>query len=338
MVGMSDVAAAAGVSHGTVSHALNHPERVSAETLARVRAAVDELGYVRNDSARQLRSGRSTTLGLVLVDNWSPFFNELSRGFEDAVVPERWNVTVANSALDVDREIAHLDAFEQRRVAGILIIPQSRRTYERLIQMRRRGISCVLVDQQSEIADLPSVGVDDYAGGFSAARHLVDLGRRRIAFVGNPAVLSHARARLEGARAGAGEEATIETIEVSRLEFDPGLEAGRQIASRSRRDRPDAVFCANDLLALGVIQVAFETGLRVPEDLAVIGYDDIGFATRVGMGITSVRQPAYELGKTAGRVLLDDIARREAPQHIVYTPELIPRASTLGRDADGTPN
>lgn len=331
MVGMKEVARHAGVSHGTVSHALNHPERVSAETLRRVQQAVDELGYVRNEAARQLRDGRSTTLGLILIDNWNEFFNELTEGFEEAVADAGLNVIVANSALDKAKESAHLDAFEQRRLAGILIIPQGPQTVDRLVQIRHRGTPTVLVDQNADGFDIHSVAVDDIAGGMAAGRHLMEIGRRRVLFIGNRTT-SHANDRLTGLRKGASGAESIDDIDADHLDFPNGLAVGQHLAALDPASRPDAVFCANDMLALGVIQAMYSRGVRVPEDIAVIGYDDVGLPSQVGMPLTSVRQPARLLGQTGGRILLQDIAgeSRIPAEHVMYTPELFVRTSTIG--------
>lgn len=332
VVRMSDVAELAGVSHGTVSHALNHPERVSAESLERVRFAMDQLGYVRNEAARHLRAGRSTTLGLILIDNWNPFFNELTEGFESAVIPGGWNVIVANSSLDHVREAKNLESFEQRRLAGILIIAQGKQTFERLVKIRERGTPCVLVDQRADGFDIPSVSVDDVAGGRSAGEHLASLGRTRILYVGNPSNLTHAADRLAGLRQGVEGRAKVDVFDVSHLDFPSGLKAGYAIVGLPPEQRPDGVFCANDLLARGVIQATTAHGIDIPVDIAVVGYDDVGYASQMGMPLTSVRQPAYELGRTAGRLLLDDISQKHRGpiQQLSYTPLLIARTSTIG--------
>ena len=338
MVSMRDVASAAGVSHGTVSHALNHPERVSPETLARVQRAVEELGFVRNEAARHLRAGQSTTLGLILIDNWDAFFNLLTTGFEDAVIGKGWTVIVANSALDVARERANLDTFEQRRLRGILIIPQSKESVEDLVRVRQRGTSCVLVDRDAGDYPIPSVSVDDVAGGRMAGEHLVSIGRSKIMFVGNPRVLYHAADRLQGLREGTAGAASIEVRDVDHLVYADGLGVGAAIARRSPKQRPDGIFCANDLLALAIISVLIAEGIRVPEDIAIVGYDDVSYAGHGQIPLTSIRQPAYDLGRQAGEVLLRDISNeRSGPiERLINTPEFVPRDSTLGprRSAD----
>ncbi|WP_166788099.1 LacI family DNA-binding transcriptional regulator [Cryobacterium glaciale] len=337
---MDDVAVEAGVSHGTVSHALNHPDRVSKNSLRKVQEAVDRLGFVRNESARHLRSGTSSTLGLVLFDTWDPFFTEMTKGFEDVAIANGRNVVVANSALSVNREAANLTSFEQRRLEGILIIPQSSETLPKLEQIRRRGTSCVLLDHPSGGFNLPSVSVDNVEGGAVAGRHLIELGCRRILFVGNATLFTHSKDRLEGLLSitdPAGIDVQIFTV--AHLDFDRGHDAGAYIASLAPENRPDAVFCSNDMLALGLMQIFARAGIAMPADVAVIGYDDIGLAGQVATPLSTVRQPAYDIGKSAGEVLLRDIesGRSAETEHIVYTPWLVARESTTGakRAIDG---
>ncbi|MFV0426316.1 MAG: LacI family DNA-binding transcriptional regulator [Beutenbergiaceae bacterium] len=328
---MKDVAAAAGVSHGTVSHVLNHPERVSPARLQRVREAMEQLGFVRNESARQLRAGRSTTLGLLLIDSWSPFFNQMTEGFEEAVIPLGWNVIVAHSALNSEREARNLDSFEERRHAGNLIMPLNLASLARLERMRERGTGCVLVDQDAWGHPIPSVAVNDRGGGRSVGRHLNAIGRHRILFVGNPAMLSHSAQRLQGLRDGVSADSSISVFEVRKLELEYGLIAGEHILAMAPAQRPEAVFCANDLLGLGVMQRLNTGGVAVPTQIAVVGYDDIGFAAHTSTPLTSVRQPAYAIGQQAGKMLAADIdSDQSGPiEHVVFEPELIIRSSTV---------
>ncbi|MFV0253239.1 MAG: LacI family DNA-binding transcriptional regulator [Beutenbergiaceae bacterium] len=327
---MKDVAAAAGVSHGTVSHVLNHPERVSPAKLQAVREAMEQLGFVRNESARQLRAGTSTALGLLLIDKWNPFFNQMTEGFEDAVIPQGWNVIVAHSALDAERERRNLDSFEERRHAGNLIMPLNLQSLARLERMRERGTGCVLVDQDAWGHPIPSVAVDDHSGGQKVGRHLNAVGRHRIMFVGNPSVLSHSAQRLQGLRDGVSADSHITVFEVAKLELEYGLTAGEHIVALAPSARPDAIFCANDLLALGLMQRLSQGDITVPGQIAVVGYDDIGFAAHTSMPLTSVRQPAYEIGQQAGKMLLQDIESHQGGtiNHVVFKPDLIIRSST----------
>lgn len=332
MVGIKDVAVAAGVSQGTVSHVLNHPDRVSAKNLAKVLQAMDDLGFVRNESARQLRSGTSSTLGLLLIEGWNPFFNDVTRGIEDEVYADDWSLMVANSALNANRERRNLEAFEQRRVQGILINPTSESTLEHLARMRSRGVSCVLVDRSTDRFEIPSVSVDDIAGGYAAGRHLIDTGRRHILFAGNAEVLSHARDRLTGLENAATDDVRIDRFETAGLDFISGGEVGEHISSLPPGSRPDAIFAASDILAIGALQSLVRHGISVPTDIAIVGYDDIVFSSQAITPLTTVRQPAYEIGRRAAEILLEDIRTNSVSgvEHTVFTPELIVRESTTG--------
>lgn len=323
-VSVKDVAERAGVSVGTVSNALNHPEKVSSETRERIGAVIAELGFIRNDAARQLRVGRSSTIGLVVLDVRNPFFTDVARGAEDAAAEVGLSVTLGNSDEDPRREAAYLDLFEQQRVVGVLISPYGDLD-ERLAALRARGIRTVLVDRRAD-GDVASVSVDDVAGGSLAVQHLLDRGRRRIAFVGGPAGIRQMTDRLAGARSAVeGARAELEVIETTAASVLEGRRVGEALAAREQR--PDAVFAGNDLLALGLLQ-AFAlqgSGVRVPEDLALIGYDDIDFAASAVVPLSSIRQPAQLIGRTAVELLLSD----DEPRQVVFQPELAVRASTV---------
>jgi LacI family transcriptional regulator len=194
-----DVAALAGVSVGTVSNVLNRPDRVSQDSIARVRAAIEKLGFVRNDAARQLRAGRSKAIGMVILDVRNPFFTDVARGAEDEAAQTGYSVILGNSDENAGREGAYLDLFEEQRVRGVLLSPYGD-VAERLRRLRSRGIPVVLVDRPSSDSAFSSVSVDDISGGMMAAEHLVERGRTRIAFVGGPLDIRQVSDRLEGAR------------------------------------------------------------------------------------------------------------------------------------------
>ena len=332
-VSVRDVAAAAGVSVGTVSNVLNRPDKVSADTVARVHAAIDVLGFVRNDAARQLRAGRSRTIGLVVLDLRNPFFTEVARGAEERAAGHGLSVLVANSDEKQERELTHLELFEQQRVFGVLVTPVAE-SMPRLAQLRDRGIPVVLVDRESRDGSFPSVAVDDIEGGKLAVEHPIAGGRRRIAFVGGPLALRQVADRLAGAQraVGATPDVTLEVIGADALTVDEGRAAGRRIMARPASARPDAIFAANDLLALGILQSLVMTGdARVPDDIALIGYDDIDFSAAAAIPLSSIRQPAALIGSTGTELLLEIAEGRTLPrEHVVFQPELVARASTAG--------
>ena len=330
VVSVKDVAERAGVSVGTVSNVMNHPEKVAEGSRTRVLAAIDELGFIRNDAARQLRDGRSSSIGLVVLDVRNPFFTDVARGAEDRASESGLTVLLANSDENPGREAAHVDLFEQQRVHGVLISPIGDIT-RRLGMLRARGIPAVLVDRTSPDASFSSVSVDDIAGGRMAAEHLIGRGSRDITFVGGPLGLTQARERLDGARKAVAEHpgVRLRVIEIDALSVLAGRAAGAAIAASA--DRPDAIFAANDLVAMGVLQALMlqGAGIRVPEDIALIGYDDIDFAAVAVVPLSSIRQPSALIGQTAVEILLEEAADSSiTPRQVQFVPELVVRAST----------
>jgi LacI family transcriptional regulator len=327
-----DVARMAGVSVGTVSNVMNHPEKVSDAVVERVHSAIDSLGFIRNDAARQLRAGRSKTIGLVVLDVRNPFFTDLARGAEDKAAEAGLTVTLGNSDENSDRESTYLDLFEEQRVHGVLISPFGD-IGERLARLKSRGIPAVLVDRSSGDASFSSVSVDDVVGGRLAVDHLIDIGRTRIAFIGGPFGIRQVVDRLEGARQSvdAHDGVTLETITIDALSVIEGRGAGEAILERSPENRPDAIFAANDLVATGVLQALMMQGIqaRVPDEIALIGYDDIDFASAAVVPLSSIRQPSALIGQAAVEILLDEADNPgTAPRQIVFQPELIVRASS----------
>ncbi|WP_413354489.1 LacI family DNA-binding transcriptional regulator [Microbacterium sp. 1P06AB] len=331
-VSVKDVARAAGVSVGTVSNVLNRPEKVSPATVERVHAAIAELGFVRNDAARQLRAGRSRTVGLVVLDSANPFFAEVARGAEERAAEHGVTVLLGSSGQEAVRENAYLDLFREQRVNGVLLTPLAL-DEARAETLETAGVPIVLVDAEAD-GDLPSVAVDDVEGGYLAVQHLLQQGRRRILFAGGPASVRQVADRLDGARRALAKvpDATLEVASTDELTVLAGRLVGEDLARREAGERPDGVFCANDLLAVGVLQGAGILGsLRVPEDLALIGYDDIDFAQSTVVPLSSIRQPAREIGAAAVDALFATLSDPDAaPQRIRFRPELVVRASTGG--------
>ncbi len=331
-VSIRDVATLAGVSVGTVSNVLNRPETVSASSIERVSLAIERLGYVRNDAARQLRAGVSTTVGFVTLDGRNPFFAGVVGGAEDEAITRGLALLHGNSDEDASRESLYIDLFQQQMVRGLLIAPYGDVT-ARLERLRARGIPSVLIDRFSGDGLFSSVSVDSVAGGHLAAQHLLARGRRRIAFVGGGFDIRQVTDRLAGARSAvdnSGLAATLEVIPTRAMTVAEGAVAAHRILARDRGDRPDAVFAANDLLALGLLQGLIVRGrMLVPDEIAVVGFDDIPFAAAAAVPLTSVRQPSRLIGSTAMRILLDEADDPARPtRQTVFSPELIARAST----------
>ncbi len=333
---MKDVAALAGVSMGTVSNVLNAPDKVAPSTRERVESAITQLDWSRNESARQLRAGVSTSIGMVVMDIANPFFTDVLSGAEDVVHAHRNTVQLGNSAQQSDRERDQLQLFEQQRVRGVLLAP-IHGVDGYLDLLHRRGIPVVIVDRAGDHLDCCSVSVDDVEGGRLAADHLLGAGHRRIAFVGGPAHVQQVHDRQSGAERAVADHpgASLSVISTSRLDVASGVAAADRLAAGDPATRPTAAFAANDLVALGLLQGCTTHGLRVPDDLAIVGYDDISFAAAAAVPLSSIRQPREQLGVRAAELLFEEIEVVESGtthrhQHVRFTPDLVARRSTTG--------
>jgi LacI family transcriptional regulator len=332
MSSIREVAKRAGVSLGTVSNVLNRPEIVAEETRQRVQLAIKEIGFVRNGSARQLRAGNSQSIGLLMLDVANPFFTEVARGVEDAASEAGCVVILCNSDDSLEKERRYLQVLEEQRARGVLITPvQSDASY--LQRFRQRGIAVVLLDRPSRIKDLCSVSVDDVRGGELAAAHLLQQGHEHIGFVHGPLSIRQCADRRRGVlravrAAGFDPDRVIVDITTSAQNARQGEESVEKLLRA--KIKPTAVFCANDLLALGLMRGLIKHGVSIPGDVALVGYDDVEFASVLSIPLTSIRQPKYELGRTAAELLLEEASHPTTHQHkhIVYQPELIVRESS----------
>lgn len=319
------------VSLGTVSHFINHPTKVSAEKRERIQKAIDQLGFVRNNAAWQLRLGRSGTIAYIAPDVSNPFFATIAEGVEQRAATHDLSVFISNSNRSRAREDAYLALFESQRVQGMLV-SSHHPIDERLAPIVARGTPTVIVGQRALNDAQPSVSIDDVAGGMMAARHLLDLGRRRLAFVGGPLGIRQVADRLDGAAAVVREHsgATLEVINVTQRMIADGREVGAALLARDPHLRPDAIFAVNDLTALGLLQTLVHGGVRVPEDIALIGYDDIEFGEASIIPLSSIRAPHERFGFAAVDLLVGAMLDEpsDAPRHVVFQPELVVRAST----------
>jgi LacI family transcriptional regulator len=329
-VGIKDVAQHAGVSVTTVSNVLNSTNRISRSTRDRVRASIEALGYVRNAAAHQLRAGHTTTIGLIVPDGSNPFYSAIASGAEDVAFERGASVLVGNSNRSVEREQRYINLFQEQRVFGVLIAPVSGST-ERIDELIQRGLTPVVVGRVSRPERCSSVSIDNTAGGYMATRHLLDIGRRRLLFVG-PVDAPGVKDRLAGARSAVEDAAgaTLEVVDTSDTTVAAGRRAGAELAARRPDERPDGVFCANDLLATGMLHAFVESqAVRVPQDIAMIGYDDIDFAASAIVPLSSIHQPATLIGRTAVELLNEELEDpQRAHRHVLFPPELVVREST----------
>jgi len=332
-VSMMDVAALAGVSRGTISNVLNSPELVAPATRARVLEAIEKLGWVRNESARQLRAGRSTAIGLIVRDISNPFFSDMARGVEEVAAAAGYSVLLSDSARDPDRERAALDLYQQLRVGGVILAPIS--PGDRGLS-RRLDIPVVLADRIGDYDDACAVSVDDFVGGQVAATHLLEQGHRRLMAVGGTIDIPHVRERRDGASRAVllgDAEATLQVLSTDRLDIDGGRSAAAAIGAMPDDERPTGVFALNDLAAIGLLQGLIFRRVAVPDDISIVGYDDIEFAAAAAVPLSTVRQPSLELGRRAAELVLGEMRALEDGEphrHIQerFTPVLVARSSS----------
>jgi LacI family transcriptional regulator len=327
-VSLRDVAKAAKVSVGTVSNVLNRPEVVAPETLARVQGTIKDLGFVPNGFARHLRSGHSRTLGLIVPDVANPFFTEVARGVEDAASKRDYAVFLCNSDESASKEDRYINVLIEQQVRGVLITPTDVKS-DRLDAMRDRGIAVALVDREIKGRKQCSVSVDDVHGGQLGIEYLTGLGHTDIAWVCGPDSIPQVADRGAGvAKAAKFAGAKVETIRVSLMNTTQGEEAAKKILAL--KTTPTEIFCANDLVALGVMRTLRENKFKIPEQVSVLGYDDIEFAASAAVPLSSISQPAYQMGVTAADLLLNECEEADTHEHqqIRFQPQLVERAST----------
>jgi LacI family transcriptional regulator len=332
-VTIRDVARRGGVSVGTVSNVLNHPELVAEETLERINKVIAEIGFIPSLAARQLRGARSPAIGLVVL-NVEPFFTNVAQGVEAAASEVDHLVILCDSAGDAKREDRWLRLLEEQQVSGVLL-SLARGSPSRLHnELRKRGTPIVLLEHESRRRDQCSVAVDNVEGGRLAARHLAELGHERIALVNGPRSFTQCEDRRAGflaeLRAHGLSLRAEDDVEMPEMTLTSGGAAAHRLLARKRR--PTAVFLTDDLMAIGAERAIFALGLRQPDDVAVVGYDDVPFAAMAFVPLTTIRQPAYNLGFTSAQLLLEESAGGEHSHvHKVFTPELVVRESTAAR-------
>ena len=330
---LGDVARHAGVSTGTVSNVLNHPDKVKEGTTARVTRSIEALGFVRNTNASSLANGTSANVGLVVADLGNSLFVEVARGAQTASRTVGLNLLLAGSENDFGVQDANVDSFIGARIAGVLLAPMQ----DSSAQMRRlakRHVPAVLVNYDPGDDRTCCVIVDNEAVGYLAARHMIDTGRTRIAFVSGDDTVQPVRLRRIGVRraiAESGGLASLEEIHTDDLNSGAGARVAHDLAARGAGARPDGIIAVSDNLAVGIIGRASELGIAVPRDIAVMGCDHNTSAPRCGITLSTMGMRGIEMGAAAVTLLAEEILHGAADhvhRRIVLAPELLPGQST----------
>ncbi|GAA3661469.1 LacI family DNA-binding transcriptional regulator [Microbacterium marinilacus] len=336
-VAITDVALAAGVSRSTVSNYLNRPEIVSAGARDRIARAISELGFVPSEAARNISSGDSNTIGYVAFEFTNPFSGVIADAIERRAAETGRTVMIGNSAGSAERQLEYLQLFERKRVAGIIVATVDE-LEPQLAAMRDRGTASVITGRISGNPQQASVSAADAEGGYLAAQHLLDLGRRRLAFVGGPFSVQQVSERFDGASRAvrAVPDASLTVLRADERTMNAGFAAGVEMATRGDQ-LPDGVFAVNDLVGLGVVRGLTSFGVDVPRDVAVIGFDGDEIAAVSAIPLSTISTPGEAIGEAAFDMLLQEIdgtAESSATRHRVIPPQLVVRASTAGDAAD----
>lgn len=323
-----DVAKAAGVSVTTAHRGLNGKGELGAATRDRVLAAARELNYVPSAAARTLVSGKSNTIGMIINDNSSSVYAGIVRGVEQAANAAGFGLLLCNSADEQSKALSCLSLFRRMQVDGILITPVQTDNQD-IAYLRGSGIPFVLLLRHFDDPRDDIVVIDNEAGGYAATRHLLDLGHRRIGHVSGPPHVSSARGRRNGYERALAEEGLAVDVSLVRagpFTVDGGYRAALDILGLP--DPPEAIFAANDLLAVGVMKAARELGMSIPGVLALVGGDNIELAEFLETPLTTFHQPALDIGRRGAELLLSRLqGEASPPRRIVLAPELIPRKS-----------
>jgi len=330
MITIRDVARRAGVSTMTVSRVINGSGYASLETRRRVEGAVDELGYVPNAVARHLRSKRTKTIALVLSDITNPFFTTIARGVEDAAARRGYAVMFANTDESESEEIQYLRMLAQRQIDGVLLVPAGR-SGESFRLLRTQSIPVVVIDRRVSARQIDEVRCDSEEGAYRLVHHLIGLGHRRIATITGRRNISTSMDRVVGyARAltEAGIEVDPNLIRYDSFSLRAGYERTKEILAIP--ERATAIFAANNFIAFGALRALRESGLRVPDDMSLVTFDDLPDDWHDDPLLTVLAQPAYEVGRQAAELLLDRLAGKDrTKRRVILLPgELIIRRSS----------
>ncbi len=328
MATIKDVAERAGVSVTTVSHVLNETRYVSPELAARVWEAVEALDYQPNAVARSLRRKRTHTLGMIIPDNSNPFFAEVARGIEDVCFDLGYNVILCNSDQTSHKERRYIDLLTEKRVDGIVFVATGDRA-EHLETVLARRVPVVVIDRELQDIQCDRVLTDNRAGGRQATEHLIRRGCRRIACIAGPSDVTPSWERVWGyqdALAAAGLPFDEHLVRRGDFQAASGYAAMRELLALP--NPPTGVFACNDMMAIGAICAISEAGLAIPDDIAVVGFDDIALASYTNPPLTTVAQPRQEMGRLAAELLIERISNRgRPPQRRLLQTRLVIRQS-----------
>ncbi|NMB47060.1 MAG: LacI family transcriptional regulator [Firmicutes bacterium] len=325
MVTMKDIAKIAGVSHSTVSRALNNDPRISPETTAKVRRIASEYGYSLDIRGRVLAKGQTFTIGLAIPNITDEFFLPIIRGVEHQASEYGYSLVLCSTRGDTRFELEAIRLMSERRVGG-LIIAWTDDFFEIVHKLHPQESPVVFIGNVTGDSPYPSIDCDHRSGAYDATKHLAELGHKHITFLSGPLSSIDSRERLRGYTQAIHEYKLVTDVWEGDYARASGYMQGRKILSKTQR--PSAIFAANDWMAMGVMAAAKELGMLVPEELSVVGFDDVSPARHLLVPLTTVRQPAQEMGKIAVKMLLKQSENDQLHRRIVLPTKLVVRKTT----------
>ncbi|EGR4156935.1 LacI family DNA-binding transcriptional regulator [Vibrio cholerae] len=329
MATMKDIARLAGVSTSTVSHVINKSRFVSDEIVERVNNAAQQLNYAPSALARSLKMNRTKTIGMLVTTSTNPFFGEVVKGVERSCYHQGYNLILCNTEGDNQRMKASINTLLQKRVDGLLLMCSTLEGERLDVFDRYPDIPIVVMDWGPILFASDKIQDNSLQGGYMAAKHLIECGHKEIGCITGPLIRHQAQMRYEGykrALAEAGIAINPDWIVESDFECEGGYQAFEKLYQRGKL--PSALFVSNDMMAMGVIQAASQRGLRVPDDLSLIGYDDVHIAKFMTPALTTIHQPKYRLGKAAVDTLLYRLENPDTTAQVVQLePTLVARSS-----------
>ncbi len=330
MANMKEIAKIAGVSLGTVSHVLNNSVPVREPLRKRVLEAVDALGYQPSQLARGLRRDKTNMIGMIIPDITNPFFPAVVRGAEDVAFTNGYRLVLCNTDNDYAKEIVHLKELRTYLPSGLIVIPSSLSDLTSQAELyRKSGTAVVCVDRLPKDWDGDSVTADNEKGAYNATKHVLIQGHQRIAIILGPRHLPNVQDRLRGFKRALAERKThLRPEYVQEATFDQYSGYSKTMLLLRMTPPPTAIFAANDMIAFGVLIALSEARLRCPEDISVIGFDNLDLADMTSPALSSVSQPGYQIGTAAANLLMDRVKGDDGPvKHIVLETALIIRGS-----------
>lgn len=314
------VADKVGVSPATVSRVLNGYPHIRDEVRQNVLNAIAELGYKPNRVAQRLRGNHSRLIGIMVTDITNPFFNTIMAGIEKTFYEHGYSVLMSNTSADVRKELEYLEMMRKEEIAGLIIAPTSENV-ERVVELAEGGLPLVVIDRRikgKQARHLDMVLADNTEGAYNAVTHLIKLGHKRIGLVGGPQHLTSGRERLEGYRQAmrdAGLPISKQWVCLGDHRYESGFELQLQLLEC---DPPiTAVFTSNNMMTLGALNALHLKGRRIPQDIAIVGFDDTGWSISLNPPLTAVSQPTAEIGTLAAQLLLERIAKPDLPVRLM---------------------